>query len=81
MFTVYVLKSKVNGTYYVGSCEDIVIRLSQHNSRNVPSTKRYAPWSLFYTEQYDTVRQARQRERQLKFWKSRAAIERLASKI
>lgn len=82
MFIVYILKSKVNGSYYVGSCEDVLTRFEQHNKGLVPSTKRYLPWSLIYTEQYDTLKQARQREKQIKSWKKRSAIEKLlASKI
>ena len=82
MFTVYILKSKMNGSYYVGSCKDVQIRFDQHNRKLVSSTKRYAPWDLIYEEMCDTLQEARKRERQIKAWKKRSAIERLiASKI
>ncbi len=77
MFYVCILKSKLNGSYYIGSCENVGVRLTQHNSGSVQSTKRYLPWGLVYTEEYDTLKQARGRERQIKSWKKRLAIERL----
>jgi len=82
MFKVYILKSILNGSYYIGSCEDIVIRLKRHSSGLVPATKRYIPWELIYVEEYTTLREARIREKQIKSWKRRSAIERLViSKI
>lgn len=82
MFNLYILQSKINGAYYIGSCEDAQVRLSQHNKGLVPSTKRYVPWCMIYTEEYDTLSQARKREDQIKSWKKRSAIEKLiTSKI
>jgi len=47
----------------------------------VKSTKVYKPWLLQYTEKYNTLSEARCREKQIKNWKSRAAIERLLKKL
>jgi len=77
MFYVYILKSKINGAYYIGSCENIEKRLFQHNDGLVLSTKRYLPWGLVYKEAYDTLSKARRREKQIKSWKRRKAIEHL----
>jgi len=77
MFFVYILKSKINGAYYIGSCEDISIRFNQHNKGLVKSTKRYLPWRLIHKESFDTLSGARKRELQIKSWKSRKAIERM----
>jgi putative endonuclease len=77
MFFVYILKSKIKGAYYIGSCENISIRFNQHNKGLVKSTKRYLPWSLVYKESFDTLARARKRELQIKSWKSRRAIERI----
>ena len=76
MFHAYILKSK-NGNYYVGSCENTNVRLNQHNKGLVKSTKRYMPWELIYIEEYSDLKNARKRERQIKSWKKRAAIEKL----
>ncbi|MDP3792777.1 MAG: GIY-YIG nuclease family protein [bacterium] len=77
MFYCYILKSDINGAYYIGSCEDIANRLSQHNQRLVPATKRYIPWNLVYRQGFDILKNARRREFQIKSWKKRSAIEKL----
>lgn len=74
MFYTYILHSINQGHYYIGSCENVDERIDQHNSGNVKSTKRYAPWKLEYKEEFRTRRQAVQREREIKSWKSRKAI-------
>jgi len=77
MFYCYILKSSLNNSYYIGSCEKIAKRIKLHNGKLVPSTKRYTPWTLVYKEKFDTLSQARKRELQIKSWKSRVATERL----
>lgn len=82
MFYIYILKSQINDSYYIGSCKNVPTRFKQHNQSLVSSTKRYVPWGLMYTEEYDRLKQARNRERQIKSWKKRSAIEKLmANKI
>lgn len=66
MYYVYFLKSQVNGDLYIGSCEDVNIRVNRHNSRLVRSTKAYAPWKLVGSEGYTTRSEAVRRERFLK---------------
>ena len=73
----YILKSTKNNQYYIGSTSDIAARLKRHNSGSVKSTKNSIPWELFHKEPFHTLKDAVNRERQLKSWKSRAAIERL----
>ncbi len=77
MFYTYILKSLVNGSYYVGSTSNIESRLILHNKDFVVSTKRYCPWELLYSEEYIDLKLARQREIQIKSWKKRAKIEEL----
>ncbi|MFH1575639.1 MAG: GIY-YIG nuclease family protein [Candidatus Nealsonbacteria bacterium] len=77
MYCVYVLKSKINNSYYVGSCEDIIKRITLHNKGLVKSTKRYSPWELVYKEEFSSLKEARQRELQIKSWKKRVAVENL----
>ena len=77
MFYTYILKSLINGSYYIGSCQDIDVRFNLHNKGLVKSTKRYVPWKLIYKEEYETLSEASKRERQIKSWKKRSAIERL----
>lgn len=77
MFVTYILQSKNVGAYYIGSCANLEIRLHQHNIGRVKATKRYAPWSVVHSESFDTLRDARKREAQIKSWKRRGAIEKL----
>jgi len=77
MFHCYILKSKTNGAYYIGSCEDMGKRLTQHNRSLVAATKRYVPWDLIYREDFISLKDARIRELQIKSWKKRSAIEKL----
>jgi putative endonuclease len=77
MFYTYILQSDKNGRYYVGSCEDMENRLKRHNNGLVLSTKGYLPWKVIYTEEYETLSEARKREYQIKSWKKRSAIEKL----
>jgi putative endonuclease len=70
MFFMYVLQSEQTGQYYIGSTKDVSLQLAQHNAGRTPSTKGYCPWKVIYTEAYDTLREARQRERKVKSWKN-----------
>ena len=77
MFHCYILKSKLNSAYYVGSCKNIKVRLEQHNKFLVPVTKRYASWILVYNKEFESLREARAQELKIKSWKKRSAIEKL----
>ena len=77
MFYTYILKSFINGSYYVGSCKNMNVRFNLHNAGQVVSTKRYIPWELVCKEEYKTLSKARKREMQIKSWKSKIAISKL----
>lgn len=66
MFYVYLLKSKPNNQFYVGSTNDLRRRLAEHNSGKEFSTRRYRPWELVYYEAFSSERLARMREKRLK---------------
>ncbi len=65
-YYVYVLKSKVNGLFYIGSTPDLINRLSQHNNGKVQSTSPYIPYELIYFEGYRAKQDAINREKKLK---------------
>lgn len=77
MFYVYILKSTRNNKYYIGYTSNIEERLRLHNSGRVLATKNYRPWGLFYLERFNTEKEAINRERRIKSWKSRSMIEKL----
>jgi putative endonuclease len=66
MFYVYVIRSDIDGRFYVGMTEDVDKRLEQHNKGMTFSTKGYRPWKLFFNEILQTREEARKREKYLK---------------
>lgn len=62
MFFTYILKSEKDGKYYYGSCENIELRLRQHNKGQVKSTKSRVPFTVHYFEEFSTRSEARKRE-------------------
>ncbi|MFZ6035543.1 MAG: GIY-YIG nuclease family protein [Patescibacteria group bacterium] len=80
VYYVYILHSNLDGTYYTGSCKNIQARLQMHNAGNVRSTRNRRPWQIVHQETYNSHSEAVRRERQVKSWKKRAAIERLFKK-
>ena len=71
MYYVYVLKSKKDHNFYIGSTNDLKRRLGEHNSGLVFSTKSRKPLELIYYEAYNTENDARKREHNLEL-RSRA---------
>ncbi len=77
MYYTYILKSDKDGMYYIGYSENYKTRLLAHNSNKVLSTKNRGPWRVFHLEEFPDEISAIRRERQIKSWKSRKAIEKL----
>ena len=66
MFTVYVLKSKKDGKFYIGSTGNFSLRLKQHDDGLVKSTRNRRPLDLVYKEEFDTKKEALAREKYFK---------------
>ena len=66
MYYFYVLKSEDDNELYFGYTEDLKVRLSQHNSGKVPSTKLKIPLILVYYEAYYSQSDAKHREYTIK---------------
>jgi predicted GIY-YIG superfamily endonuclease len=65
---VYILRC-ADGSYYVGSTEDLKDREDAHNTgRGSKYTFLRRPVRLVYSESYDSLEKAIGRERQLKRW-------------
>lgn len=77
MFYVYILKSNKSGKFYVGCTDDLNRRLKEHNSGKSRYTRNKGPWSVEYREEFVALKEARKREKQIKSWKKRKAIENL----
>ena len=73
---IYILYSATPDKYYTGSCEDLAERINErHNAGRNLSTKGGIPWSLVYSESFETRSGAVRGEMQIKKKKSRKYIE------
>jgi putative endonuclease len=77
MPAAYILKSQSTGKFYIGSALHLDQRLAEHQRGHSPYTRNRGPWSLAYSEHYTTLSEARQREREIKSWKSHHAVQEL----
>ncbi len=78
---VYILYSAKLDRYYVGSTDNIIRRLGEHNRKKGKYTDVGIPWVLCYTEEYSFRTDAYKRELEIKGKKSRKYIESLVSSV
>jgi putative endonuclease len=76
-YFVYILKSRKDQSYYIGSTRDLRSRVERHNQGRSNYTKARGPWELVYTEEHPDRSIAIKREQQIKSRKSNAYIESL----
>ena len=68
-FYVYILASRPGGALYVGVTNNLIRRVYEHKMGFVAGfTKTYRIHTLVYFEAYPSVRDAIQRERNIKHW-------------
>ena len=77
MFIVYVLKNSITGKRYIGSTNDLVRRLSEHNRGHTKSTRQKGVWEVIYTEEYAESLEASRREKQIKSYKGGNGFKKL----
>ena len=77
MCIVYILKNSVTGKHYIGSTNDLVRRLSEHNRGQTRSTRQKGNWEVIYTEEYKGSLEAKRREKQIKSYKGGSAFKKL----
>ena len=77
MFTVYILRNSITHKHYIGSTNDPVRRLAEHNRGQTRSTNRKGVWQMIYTEEYPTSLEAKRRERLIKSYKGGNAFRKL----
>jgi len=66
MFYFYILRSKKDRNLYFGYSHDLRKRIKEHNRGRVLSTKNRRSLELVYYEGYNSERDARNREIQIK---------------
>jgi len=77
---LYILYSEKLDKYYVGACTNLNRRLYEHKIGHSKFTKLGVPWIVAYTENFDSLQEAKKRESYIKKMKSRKYIEELISK-
>ena len=80
-FYTYILYSAKLDRYYIGSCEDLDLRIQQHNTGRNKSTKPGIPWVIKYTESFESRSNATKREMEIKNKKNRKYIEFLIDSV
>ena len=74
---VYIIYSQKINKYYVGACTDLERRLREHNVGHSKFTSTGIPWIVKYSEEFETLPEAKKRESAIKKMKSRKYIENL----
>ncbi len=77
MYFVYILQSLKSGRRYTGYTNNLERRLAEHNAGRTRSLFKYRPLEIIYTEEYNTLNEARSRERQIKSYRSGEAFKKL----
>jgi len=77
MYTVYILKSQKDGRTYVGYSSDFSQRLKYHNSGRVKSTHNRRPLILIKKEEFNSIAEAKNRERWWKSYRGRQVMKNL----
>ena len=76
-YTTYILQSEQDNSYYIGQTEDIEKRLEYHNKGLSKYTSTKTPWKIVYFEEFETRKEAIQRELFLKKQRNKAFYNRL----
>jgi len=75
MFTVYVLYSPDHDKIYIGYTSDLEQRLLSHNKLGKKRwTIKFRPWELIFTEEFESKKEAMDREKQLKSARGREYV-------
>ena len=66
--SIYILEC-ADGSYYIGSTNDLQRRLEQHqNGEGANHTRKYLPVKLLYYEEFQRIDEAFYREKQVQGW-------------
>ena len=74
MFIVYILYSQKLDRFYVGYTNQLERRISEHNRKKGKYTDIGIPWIIVYTEEFDSKKNAKNREKYIKKQKSKQFI-------
>jgi putative endonuclease len=71
MYYVYILKSEMDDSFYIGYTNSLDRRLREHNEGKSRYTSKKIPWKIVYSEIFEEKSDAIKREIFLKKQKSR----------
>jgi putative endonuclease len=74
MHYIYILLNQAKTRTYTGVADDIDKRLALHNAGRVKASRPYRPYNVIHTEEFETLKEARQKE---KFYKSTTGRRRI----
>jgi putative endonuclease len=75
-YFVYVLRNKINSELYKGITNNLQRRISEHNQGKHKYTSQFLPWEIAYSEEFETLKEARSRELFLKSGSGREFLKR-----
>jgi putative endonuclease len=75
MFYLYILRNKETDRFYIGSTNNLGRRLEEHQKGKTRTTRILKINELVYFEEYSTEKEARDREKKLKSYKSKKYIK------
>jgi putative endonuclease len=76
-YFVYIIESLKDGSYYIGSTQNLTERMERHNQGRSTYTKAKKPWKLVFSEEHSDRSKAIIREKEIKSRKSKSYIEAL----
>jgi putative endonuclease len=74
MCYVYILLNEAKTRTYTGVADNVNKRLELHNAGRVKASRPYRPYNIIHTERFETLKEARQKE---KFYKSTTGRRRI----
>jgi len=74
MHYLYILLNETKTRTYTGVADDVNKRLVLHNAGRVKASRPYLPYTIIHTETFETLKEARQKE---KFYKSTTGQRRI----
>ena len=81
MYYVYAIASLSRNYIYVGLTDNIDRRFVEHNTGKNKTTKPYLPFELIFTEEFETRKEARQKEKYLKSGIGKEKLKQLRKEI
>ncbi len=77
MYSVYILKSLKDNSFYVGQINDLEDRLRRHNAGQSKCTRFHLPYVIVHSEEFSTRTAAVRRERQIKSYRNGTEFQNL----